>query len=389
MAVDRREFTSLSAAGAALLAMPRLARAQEAELRIGMLAALSGPVTAWGLASMRGAQMAVDAANQAGGVQVGATRMNVRLIAYDDQLNAAQASAAANRLISQDRVSFILGPVGSPPSLGALPVTQPAKVLQLCDGFAPGILRNEWNGAFAFRLIMTPGEFADDLIGWYKQNLPPLRRIGLVAPNDSVGQLVMPLYSSAYKKHGLEVVTEFYERGSKEFTPLMLRLNGQRVDAIDLTINPPGDAGLLMRQGRQNGFRGQFMQSGGAGAEELIGVAGSAAEGLLFYDPLNLDLPEVRRFQEAYIGRWGGIMNAQAPTYFAMARVLMEAVRRAESLDTTRVRDEILNLPGFDTGVLGKFGLTGQEAYGVNHQVVWPFYLKQVQNGRQALRASF
>jgi branched-chain amino acid transport system substrate-binding protein len=389
MKSNRRKFLLMSVSGAASLAMPNVIRAQDAELRIGMLAALSGPITAWGLASMRGAQMAFDAANKAGGVQVGGTKMNVKFIPYDDQFNAAQASAQANRLISQDRVSLILGPIGSPPSLGALPVTQPAKALQLCDGFAPGILRNEWNGAYAFRLIMTPGEFADGLIGWYKKNLPQVKRIGLISPNDSVGQLVMPLYTSAYQKHGFEVFSEFYERGSKEFTPLILRLNAQKIDAIDLTINPPGDAGLLMRQGRQAGFRGQFMQSGGAGADELIGVAGSAAEGLLYYDPLNLEIPQVREFQEAYVGRWGGVMNAQAPTYFAMGRVVMEAVRRAGTSDATKVRDEILQLPGFDTGVFGKFGLTGREAYGVNHQVVWPYYLKQVEGGRPVLKASF
>jgi branched-chain amino acid transport system substrate-binding protein len=386
---NRRTFLQFSATAAAALALPGIAQAQETEVRIGMLAALSGPVTAWGLASMRGAQMAVDAMNKAGGLEVGSTKLPVRLIPYDDQLNAAQASTQASRLVSQDRVSFILGPIGSPPSLGALPVTQPSRVLQLCDGFAPGLLRNEWNGAFSFRLITTPGEFADGLIGWYKQNLPNVRRVGLVAPNDAVGQLVMPLYTSAYQKHGFEVVSEYYERGSKEFTPLVLRLNGQKVDAIDLTINPPGDSGLFMRQGRQAGFRGQFMQSGGAGAEETIGIAGSAAEGLLFYDPLNLELPEVRQFHEAYVARWGGVMNAQAPTYFAMARVLMEAIRRTGGFDTTRVRDEFQNLQGFDTGVLGKFKLTGKEAYGVNHQVVWPYYLKQAQGARQVLRASF
>jgi len=393
MKITRRKFAmssaALAAAGVANFNILREARAQAEEIRIGMLAALSGPTTAWGLASQRGVQMAVDEANEAGGLQIGGRKVPLKLISYDDQGNPAQASAAANRLISQDKVVAIMGPVGSPPSLGALPVTQPAKILQMCDGFAPALLKNEWNGAYVFRLFMTPMEFAGRFIGWYKENLPQAKRVGIVAPNDSVGQLVMPLYVESYKKAGFEPIIEFYERGSKEFTPLMLRLNAQRVDIIDLSINPPGDSGLMIRQARQSAFRGRFVQTGGAGADELIGLAGNFAEGLLFYEPLDWSVPTVAAFQAAYTKRWPGVMNSQSPTYFAATRILIEAIRRTGGGDSTQLRDMIETMAGYDTGVLGSFGLTGKETYGVNHQFLWPFYLKEVKDGKPVTRAVF
>jgi hypothetical protein len=119
-------------------------------LKIGGIGPLSGGGTAWGVAAQRGMELAIEAVNAAGGIPAGGKTYRLELIMYDDQYTGQGGKAAAERLVNQDKVRFIIGPVGSPPALGTISVTNPAKVIALTDGYAPQILRNETHGSVQF-----------------------------------------------------------------------------------------------------------------------------------------------------------------------------------------------------------------------------------------------
>ena len=121
-------------------------------LKIGGVGPLSGGGTAWGLAAQRGIQLAIDDLNAAGGFKAEGKTYKLELIMYDDQYTGQGGKAAAERLVNQDKVKFIIGPVGSPPALGVISVTNPAKVLALTDGYAPQILKNDTPDTYNFRI---------------------------------------------------------------------------------------------------------------------------------------------------------------------------------------------------------------------------------------------
>ena len=367
------------------LATPMPARAQE-ELKIGVIAALSGGGTGWGIGLQRGVQVAIDEVNQQGGLKIAGKTYNLKQIAYDDQYNAAQAKTAAERLVNQDKVSFIFGPVGSPGALGSIPVTQPAKVLQFVDGYAPAILKNEWKGAYIFRIGNSNREFAEPIVKWLKQTYPAAKKVGMIAPNDAVGQAAVPILIDAYKKQGYEVWIENYERGTKEFTPMLVRMMSQNVDIFELNSNAPGEAGLLVKQARQIGYKGTMIQSGGAGVDEIVEIAGPLAEGFLKYDVIDGSLPQVKPFLDLYNKKYTGIFNGQAPVYYNAAKIVFEAMRRANSLDTTKVRDQLEKMDGYDAPIFGKVVWTGEKDYGVNHQLFHAFLIKEVKGGKGVVR---
>jgi branched-chain amino acid transport system substrate-binding protein len=378
------------AAFAAVLAMAAITSgpvsAQE-ELKIGIIAALSGGGTGWGVGLQRGVQIAIDEVNAKGGLKAGGKTYKLSAVAFDDQYNAAQAKTAADRLVNQEKVHFIFGPVGSPGALGSIPVTQPAKVLQFVDGYAPAILKNEWKGGYIFRIGNSNREFSGPIVKWVKQTMPTVKKIGMIAPNDAVGQAAVPILIEAYKAQGYEVWVDYYERGSKEFTPLLVRMLAQNVDLFDLNSNAPGEAGLLLKQARQVGFKGPVLQSGGAGIDDVIEVAGPLAEGFLKYDVIDTTQPQVKPFLDVYTKKYGNIFNGMAPVYYNAASILFEAIRRADSLDTTKVRDEIEKLAGFEAPIFGKVVWTGEKDYGVNHQLFHQFLIKEVKNGKGVVKA--
>jgi branched-chain amino acid transport system substrate-binding protein len=357
------------------------APAQE-ELRIGAIGPLSGGGTAWGLAVQRGAEMAIDEVNRADGLKIGDKTYRPRLIMYDDQYTAAGGRTAAERLINLDGVKYIIGPIGSPSALAVVPITTDAKVIVLSNGFAAEILKNAGGSPYNFRTMNSNIEFGPAMIKWLRQHHPEMRKVALIVPNDAVGQAVLPTLGGTYKANGFEVWSESYERGTKEFTPLLTRMLTQDVDLLDLNANAPGEAGLLLKQARQVGFKNPIWQVGGPSVDEIVAIAGPLANGFVSYDVFDFNEPSARAFVSAYRARWSGVINAQTPGWYNTTRILFKALQEAGSLDTDKVRDALVKIEGYDAGIYGPVRWGGQGDYGVAHQLLNKFWITEVKDGK-------
>jgi branched-chain amino acid transport system substrate-binding protein len=365
------------------------AQAQEV-LKIGGVGPLSGGGTAWGLAAQRGIELAIDDINAAGGFKAGGKTYKLELIMYDDQYTGQGGKAAAERLVNQDKVKYIIGPVGSPPALGLISVTNPAKVLAMTNGYAPGVLKNDYPDPYNFRLYNTNLEFGPPLIKWLKDNVPAIKKVALLAPNDAVGQSVAGPLAEDYRKQGFEVILELFERGTKEFTPLILRMMAQKVDAFEFDGNSPGDAGLMLKQIRQAGFKGHIMQVGGPAIDEIMEIAGPAAEGFMSYDLFDWDTPIGKKLRAAYEKKYGkGIINVFMPAFYHCVFLVVEAIRRADSIETDKVRTAMETTGGYDAGIYGPIKWVGKETYGVNRQLMLPYYFSEVKDGKIVKKAKF
>ena len=269
-------------------------------------------------------------------------------------------------------------------------VTNPAKVIALTDGYAPQILKNDTPDPYNFRIYNTNIEFGPPLIKWLKDNVPAIRKVALLAPNDAVGQSVAGPLSEDYRKQGFETTVDLFERGTKEFTPLILRMMAQKVDAFEFDGNAPGDAGLMLKQIRQAGFRGHVHQIGGPAIDEIMEIAGPAAEGFMSYDIFDWDTPAGGRLRAQYEKKYGkGIINAFMPAFYHAVFLLCESIRRADTLDTNKVRAALETTGGYDAGIYGPINWVGKESYGVNRQLMLPYYWSQVKGGKIVKLAKF
>jgi branched-chain amino acid transport system substrate-binding protein len=374
---------------AAMMMMAGTGAGAAEELKIGAIGPLSGGGTAWGIALQRGIQMAIDDVNKAGGLKVGDKVYTPKLVMFDDQYTAAGGRLAADRLVNAEGVKFIIGPIGSPSVLSAVAVTNQAKVLLLSDGFSPAILKNESKSPYNFRAMNSTVEFGPAMIKWYHQNHPEAKKVALIAPNDAVGQSVIPQLEEYYKANGIEVWKELYDRGSKEFTPLLTRMMAQNVDLLDLNSNAPGEAALLLKQARQAGYKKPIWQVGGPSVDEIIEIGGPLAEGFISLNTFDFDAPEAKKFLQTYQVKYNtNVLNAQTPGWYNAAAILFEAMRRAGSVDVTPVRDSLEKTTGYDAGLFGPVAWGGMGDYGVDHQLLLKFWIVEVVNGKAVARAA-
>ena len=141
----------------------------------------------------------------------------------------------------------------------------------------------------------------------------------------------------------------------------------------------------MLKQIRQAGFKGQVMQIGGPAVDEIIEIAGPAAEGFLSYDIFDWETPIGKKLREAYEKKYGkGIINAFMPAFYHTVYLLIEAIKRADSIDTDQSARRARLDGGYDAGIYGPVKWTGKESYGVNRQLDDPVLLRRGE-GRQAV----
>ena len=369
-----------------LLGSIALQTAAQETLKIGAIVTLSGPGSPWGQAMKNAAELAADKVNAGGGLEVAGKKYKVELVPYDDKYQAGEAVTVANRLVFEDKVKYIIGPTGSAPTLAVQPVTEKNQVITVTLGFT-----NKALGAdkpFSFRPVVTTLEFAEPQIAWMVKTLG-IKKAGGLFPNDESGQVIARDLELAYKKAGAELAAkEFFERDRVDFVPLLTRMLARGIDTIELDGNAPGTAGLIAKQARELGFKGKIVRTGGPATAEIINVAGKdAAEGMFAHAVLDPALPSTRAYTDAYMAKYKAVPNGFSPSFYDFTNMLFEAMRRAGTVtDTAKVRTELEKLKDFP-GALGKLNWTGKANYGVDHQLAVPFYIAEIKNGIEVIRA--
>jgi branched-chain amino acid transport system substrate-binding protein len=359
-------------------------QAQDKQLTIGLLGPLSGGAAAYGVELMRGAEMKAEEINKAGGLKVGADTYRIKLVAYDHKAQAADTATATNKLVFQDKVKYIIGNAVGATCNAAQTITEPNKVMFAFVCWGTANLAPE--KPYSFRSMLSQWELAEPFYRWVKENHPRIKRVVAISPNDTSGKDTNTAVVKALKTLGFELVAdEYYERGTKDFYPVLTKLLAQKPDMIDVAAAPPGEAGLILKQAMELGFKGAKGWTAGINPFTIISVAGKdASEGV--WSPATINVKgdhvsaAVRKFGEAYEKKYGEVPGAIAVANYAAFDVFTQAMQKAGSVDTDKVL-AVLTREQFQT-VWGPLALGGKETYGIDRQFLYPLVISEVRGGK-------
>ncbi len=303
------------------------------QLKIGVIAPLTGPGAPWGLAGKLAGEILAAEINAKGGLEVGGKKYLVSVIAYDDQYKAAEAVAAYNRLVTQDGVKHMLVAT-SASTMAVRQNLEDDKIVGLTSAYADAAITKDTK--FLFRMYSTASDFLPAYVGWIKDNIKE-RRIATLNPNDETGWGQKQVTEKNFKAAGFDLVAgELYERSVQDFGPLFTKILAAGPDVIDLGSSSPATAGQLVRRGREMGFKGRFVQTGGAGWAAVVQAAGKeAGEGLvniLYADP---DNAAYQRLVAEYKRRVGQEPNEIIAPYYDGLTVLLAAIQKAGDVNDT------------------------------------------------------
>jgi branched-chain amino acid transport system substrate-binding protein len=358
--------------------------AAEKVLEIGVLGPLSGGAAAYGVELVRGAELRADEINKTGGLKVGGDVYKIKLITYDHKASAADAATAANKLVFQDKVKYIIGNAVGATCNAVQTVSEPQKVLFAFVCWGTNNLGPD--KPYSFRSMLSQWEVAEPFYRWVKDNHPAIKKIAIISPNDTSGLDTNTAVVKAVKSLGLELVAEeTYERGTKDFYPILNKILAKKPDLLDVAASPPGEAGLILKQAHELGFKGAKGWTAGTNPASLVSISGpEAAEHL--WSPLNINVKSdfvdarVRKFGDEYEKRYKEVPGAIAVANYAAFDVITKAMQEAGSVDTDKVLAALTSRP-YDT-VWGRLAIGAKETYGIDRQFLYPMVISEIRSGK-------
>src|SRR6202012_872708 len=175
------------------------------------------------------------------------------------------------------------------------------------------------------------------------------------------------------------------QRGTTNFAPIVTRILNSKPEAVDVASSPPGDAGIIVKQLRQAGFEGAIGRRGGPGYSEISRVAGGDAvlKDFYWYEPVLID-EKAQGMAEEY----KKLLGAERPEnnlffqWVSAARMVVKAIAKAGTItDTEKVAEALRSLPVDDPNI-GPGHWIGQDFFGINQELSFPFGVGLVVNGQ-------
>lgn len=333
---SRRRILQATAAGAAVLAMPRLGRAAAA-IKVAALQPLSGGLEVLGQQGVQGTQLAFEEANAAGGVLDG--RM-FELIVADDKTDPKTAVERTQELIQRDRVTGIFGPVTSANRDAMQPTLERFKT--------PLFYATDYEGGVCSRYITCysalPEHWVNPFIPWLKQNYGD--SFYLFGSDYVWPQKMNAAVKKVVGEVGGSIAGEEYTPFNvKDFTATVRKIeaSGAKIMILDVV---GADAITFVKQFTAAGVKAKMRLAWlGYSENYLSGLSPEESEGILTVANFipTLDKPETKAFAAKVKARFGdtAVVSNTVDAHYMLARFFIEAVKKAGSDDKEKIIDAI------------------------------------------------
>ncbi len=348
-----RAFTTALVAGAFWIGLVPPVKAQ-APLRIGASLSQTGAYADIGQIQLRAYQLCVKHTNEKGGV----LGRRLELAVEDDQSQPATAARIYEKLITQDRVDAILGPFSSGISEAVADVAEKHRMAMVAP--TAGVTSIYKKGRRFVFMMYSPSEvYLEGVIDMAAKR--GLKTMALVHADEIFSKAVVQGGLELAKKRGLSVaLVEAYPQGTTDFSAVLTKVRVANPDVL-AAGTPVYDTVAITRQLRELNVNPkmfavtvgvdlpQFYQALGRGGEFVYGPSQWEAElvtlragGLI---PIARQYPGAREFVESHRKEFPGAeLSYHSAAGYGGCQVLMEAIRRAGSLDSEKVRAAILKM---------------------------------------------
>ncbi len=332
------------------------------EIKVAILAPLSGPVPTFGVSTRDGALLAIEEWNAKGGV----LGKKIVPIVEDSQCTPDPAVNAANKVIDQDKVKFIVGEVCSKASIPVSEIANAKGVLQISPTSTNPQVTVGADGKtkdYVFRAC-----FIDPFQGKVgaKFAIEELKAktafVLLDQANDYVKGLAEVFIKEFQGMGGTIVGTESYTAQDTDFSAILAKVADTKPDIVYLP-DYYNVVNLVTKQAKEKGITAQFLGGDGWDSSDLDLAA---AEGGYFTNHYAADskAPAAVAFQKAYGERFkdetgkGKVPDALAALAYDATNILLQSIKEAGTDDPAKVKDAMAKIQ-FD-GVSGRITFDAQ-----------------------------
>jgi branched-chain amino acid transport system substrate-binding protein len=323
---------------AAAVAVPGLVQAQQ-PIRIGATMSETGSFATQGGPARNGYLLCQKHVNDQGGL----LGRKVEFLIYDDQSDPKAAVALYEKLIVEDKVDAVMGPYGLTHTEAVAPVTEKHRQVIIAPLAATSSIWEK--GRRYIFMVLPPAErFLGGLIDMASRH--GLKTVAIIEEDALFPKAAGKGAVELAKQQGLEVVLhETYPKGTKDFSALLAQVKAGNADVLGMVASSLGDQIVVGRQLQEQEVNVKMFGIGQAVAEfhEALGKTAEFVYGLSAWEP-SLPNPGIKEFVAAYQQEFHKAPSYHAAGAYGSCQLFMEAARRAGSLDSEKLRDQLLQL---------------------------------------------
>ena len=361
--LTRRDVLKLGA-GAAVMGVPGVLRAQAKDVVMLGLWPFTGAFADVGPILDRGMKMALE---EHGMKVVGRP---IKYITRDSETKAGSATRRAEEAVDGEGAKYIIGPWSSGVALAVSEVAKRKKVVHYFSGGTEDI-----SGArchrYSFQWAASPYTAAKTVVDSFMQANPKAKRWHLLVADYAFGWSVEKYIKEVGKTHGLEFVgADRHPLGEREFSNYVTKAAGNKPDVVAM-VNFGLDAVTAAREIFNFGLTPKvpLIMTWSSGVEELIQLSPEIRDnvwvGSNFY--YTADTPAAKAFVKAYQAKFNNPPGYAPSAAYSMTRVLLAAMEKAKSVE---IPDVIKAFEGLEVeDIVGKMRVDAK-----THQTLRPYF---------------
>ena len=349
-------------------------------IKIGADIELSGGVASYGQSVSEGVALAFEEINKKG-----IDGKKLELVKVDNKSDAAEATNGAIKLVSQDKVSAIIGASTSTNTLAQVQVAQDNKVpLITPTGTNPAVTVKDGKlNDFVFRTCFIDPFQGTVAANFASNELKVKTAAVLIDSSSDYAKGLAAAFKEAFTKNGGKIVSEeAYVAKDTDFKATLTRIKSKNPEFVFL----PGyyeEVGLILKQAREGGLDVPFMGGDGWDSPKLVEIGGKAALNNTFitnhYSSGDSD-PKVQDFVEAFKAKYDGKSpDAFAALGYDTAYFVADAIKRAGSGDAKKIQKALAETDGLEL-------VSGTLKLDKNHDPIKSAVILEYKDGEQVFK---
>lgn len=305
---------------------------EEKTIKIGFNFEESGSLAAYGTAEQKGAQLAVDEINAAGGID----GKQIEVIDKDNKSETAEAASVTTNLVTQSKVSAVVGPATSGATAAAVANATKAGVPLI----SPSATQDGLTKGQDYLFIGTfQDSFQGKIISNYVSEKLNAKKVVLYTDNASdYAKGIAKSFRESYK--GEIVADETFVAGDTDFQAALTKMKGKDFDAIVV----PGyynEAGKIVNQARGMGIDKPIVGGDGFNGEEFVQQATAEKASNIYFISGFSTTVEVSAKAKAFLDAYRAKYNEEPSTFAALAYDSVHLVANAAKGAKIQVKSRI------------------------------------------------
>jgi len=361
---------------ALIQALVAVAPSHAKEIKIGLIAPLSGDVKTFGESVRNSFLIAVDEANAKGGV----AGMKITYVIEDDKNDPTEAANVANLLVNQQRVKAIIGSVTSKATIPVSDIIQAAKIPTISPTATnPKVtVADGKRKDYMFRACFIDPFQGAVMARFSRETMKGKRAAVLFDASNDYSKGIAEVFRDAFRKQGGVVVAfESYGKDDVDFSALLTKVKASGADVLFLP-DYYNKVGLIAKQVQEKGIKVHLVGPDGWDSPDLVKIAGSAIEGGFFSNHYSPDdkRPEVAAWVKKYKQKYGQVPDAFGTLAYDATNLLLEAIRRAGSDDPKKIRGALASIKNFKA-------VSGKSTLDANGDMIKSAAILKIEGGKQ------